>query len=218
MNATTATAAATALPTILDRPNGLLIGRREHVQDFCLGQAELDRFNDLLARLGRKESPLDRDQLATAARELSDSNTPDVAPPCIDERMRRVDQLASMITSRDWTPANDAIDVAAKVVEYVRRDDDLIPDRLRRVGRLDDAIVIETAWPHLAAEVASYLDYCRLHFVEASLRGLESTTFRFTRSDWEAARAAEAALATQQRRIRTHSYLPAAAASLFQIH
>lgn len=216
MTAITATAAA--LPTILDHPNGLLIGRREHVQDFCLGQAELDRFNDLLARLGRKDAPLDRDQLATAARELSDSNTPDVAPPCIDERMGRVGNLSSMITDRNWTPANDAIDVAAQVVGYVRRDDDLIPDRLRRVGRLDDAIVIETAWPRLAAEVADYLDYRRLHRVEASLRGLVSTAFRFTRSDWEDARAAEAALAAQQRRIGTHSYLPAAAASLFQIH
>ena len=216
MNAMTATAAA--LPTILDRPNGLLIRRREHVQDFCLGQAELDRFNDLLARLGRKDSPLDRDQLATAARELSDSNTPDVAPPCIEERMRRVGNLSSMISDRNWTPANDAVDVAAQVVGYVRGDDDLIPDRIVRVGRLDDAIVIETAWPQLAAEVADYLDYRRLHRIEASLRGLGASAFRFTRSDWEAARAAEAALVAQQRHIRTHSYLPAAAASLFQIH
>jgi len=217
MNAMTATAAA-ALPTILDHPTGLLIGRREHVQDFCLGQAELDRFNDLLARLGRKDSPLDRDQLATAARELCDSNTSDVAPPCIDERMRRAGYLPAMIASRDWTPANDAIDVAAAVIGYVRAEDDLIPDRLRRVGRLDDAIVVETAWPRLAREVADYRDYRRLHRIEASLRGLSSAAFRFTRSDWEAARAAEAALVTQQRRIRTHSYLPAAAAGLFQIH
>ena len=216
MNAMTNTAAA--LPTILDHPDGLFIGRREHIQDFCLAQAEVDRFNELLVQLGRQDAPLDRDQLATAARELSDSNTPDVAPPCIDQRMGLVDQLSRMIMDPDWTPANDAIDVAAKVVGYVRRDDDLIPDRLRRVGRLDDAIVIETAWPRLATEVASYLDYCRLHRVEASLRGLRSTSFRFTRSDWEAARAAEVALVTQQRRIRTHSYLPAAAAGLFQIH
>lgn len=218
MNTMTATAAATALPTILDRPNGRLIGRREHIQDFCLGQAELDRFNDLLARLGRTDSPLDRDQLATAARELCDSTTPDVAPPCIDERLGRVGNLSSMISDRNWTPANDAIDVAAQVVGYVRGDDDLIPDRIGRLGRLDDAIVIETAWPQLADEVAHYLDYRRLHRVEASLRGLGSTAFRFTRSDWEAARAAEAALVAQQRRIRTHSYLPAAAAGLFQIH
>ena len=216
MNAMTDTAAA--LPTILDHPDGLFIGRREHIQDFCLAQAEVDRFNELLVQLGRQDAPLDRDQLATAARELSDSNTPDVAPPCIDQRMGLVDQLSRMIMDPDWTPANDAIDVAAKVVGYVRRDDDLIPDRLRRVGRLDDAIVIETAWPRLATEVASYLDYCRLHRVEASLRGLGSTSFRFTRSDWEAARAAEAALVTQQCRIRTHSYLPAAAAGLFQVH
>ena len=81
-----------------------------------------------------------------------------------------------------------------------------------------DGIVVETAWPRLAREVADYRDYRRLHRIEASLRGLSSAAFRFTRSDWEAARAAEAALESHQRRIRTHSYLPAAAAGLFQIH
>ena len=213
MNATTAT--ATALPTILDQPNDIRIARREHIQDFCLGLAEVDRFNRLLARLGRAQ-PIDRDQLATAARELCDrSKQTDAAPACIGERMQRVSDLSQMIADRDWTPANDVVDVAAAVVGYVSADDDLIPDRLRRVGRLDDAIVIETAWPQLADEVAHYLDYCRLQLVEASLRGRNS--FRFTRTDWESARAAEAALLAHQRRVRAHSYVPVAA-SLFQVH
>lgn len=210
---------STALPNVLEHSDGVRTGRRHHVQDFQLDLARLDRFNHLLARLGRQAAPLDLDQVATAARELSDdSSTPDVAPPCIGLRMGRVGDLSRMVADRDWTPANDAIDVTATVLGYIGTDEDLIPDRMRRVGRLDDAIVIETAWPQLEAEVASYLDYCRLHRIEASLRGVQNSSFRFTRSDWEAARAAESAGAASRRRIRTSSYLPAAAASLFQIH
>lgn len=209
---------STDLPDVLEHPADIRIGRRHHVQEFHLDVARLDRFNRLLAGLGRQAAPLDCDQVATAARELSDPSTPDVAPPCIGLRMARMGNLSRMVSDRDWTPANDAMDAAATVLEYVRAEDDLIPDGMRRVGRLDDAIVIETAWPKLEVEIASYLDYCRLHVVEASLRGVQNNAFRFTRSDWEAARAAESALATSQHRIRTSSYVPAAAASLFQIN
>lgn len=214
----TLTAISTALPNVLETPDGNRIGRRHHVQDFHLDVAQLDRFNRLLARLGRQAAPLECDQVATAARELCDPSTPDVAPPCIGQRMGRVRNLSRMIADRNWTTANDAMEVATTVLGYVRTGADLIPNRMRRVGRLDDAIVIQTAWPQLEAEVASYLDYCRLHLIEASLRGGQNGSFRFTRSDWEAARAAESALGASQRRIRTSSYLPAVTASQFQIH
>lgn len=206
MNAMIATTAA--FPAILDQPSSP-VGRRERIDDFRLGVPEVDRFNRLLAGLGRRTAPLDRDQLATAARELR-NRASDPAPPCIQLRMRRMPTLSRMVADRAWSPANDAIDVAAMVIDYVRGHDDLIPDRLHTVGRLDDAIVIETAWPRLAPEVESYLDFLRLRVIEASLRGCASTAFGFTRTDWEQARAAEAALAAHRRTVRQHSYLPRA--------
>src|SRR3546814_14747380 len=84
-----------------------------------------------------------------------------------------------------WQPANDAAAPAALVMDYVRSRRDLIPDDLPRVGRLDDAIVIDAAWPRLADEVACYLDYCRIRRIEAELRECDVSQFTFGRADWE---------------------------------
>ena len=55
------------------------------------------------------------------------------------------------------------------------------------VGRLDDAIVVDAAWPRLGDEIDSYLDYCRLRALEARLRGCGDTEFKFNRADWQRA-------------------------------
>ena len=85
------------------------------------------------------------------------------------------------------------------------------------MGHLDDAIVIEAAWPRLAGEVLSYQDFCRLRLIEARLHQQAIETFRFDRKDWEVARRAEAGLREHQRRVRSSSYVPDAA-GLFRVH
>lgn len=205
------------LPAILDQPASARPGRRHFIENYCLTARDLDRFNALLLRLGRRESPLDRDQLATAARELCDCNGLAVEPPSIRERMRRVETAALMVDDPDWDGANDAIDVARLVIDYACGSDGLIPDWVPAVGRLDDAIVIDTAWPRLAAEIDRYLDFCRLRDRTAGRRGTGASTVHFMRVDWEQARREEAALVAHQKHVREHSYLPPCA-SLFQVH
>lgn len=195
------------LPSILEiaqtRP-----GRREHIDDFHLDEYELERFNGLLAQLGRRQGPLDRDRLVTAARELSVTSANGVAAPCIGQRMRRVAAAAWMIADPDWTAANDARDVAGRVVAYARGQEGLIPNRVPKVGRLDDAIVIDAAWPRLAGEIEYYVDFRRLLRIEAALRGSADRHFGFNRAQWQLARSAEAALIAHQRQVRVSSYLP----------
>src|SRR3546814_13200927 len=98
-----------------------------------------------------------------------------------------------MIDDPASQPANDAAAPAALVMDYVRSRRDLIPDDLPRVGRLDDAIVLDAAWPRLADEVACYLDYCRLRRLEAELRECDVSQFTFGRAAWEQARRAATA-------------------------
>src|SRR3546814_15870343 len=74
------------------------------------------------------------------------------------QQRKRATSIGLMIDDPAWQPANDAAAPAALVMDYVRSRRDLIPDDLPRVGRLDDAIVIDAAWPRLADEVACYLD------------------------------------------------------------
>src|SRR5262245_35532766 len=203
------------LPAVLDRPfTGA--GRRHSINGFDLTTDSVDRFNRLLARFGRQVS-YDRDQLVSAARELCDRNILDSTPACIRERLGRIATVEQMVADRSWAPANDTVNTARTIVDYAHGHDDLIPDWLPKVGRLDDAIVVDVAWPQLAAEVDDYLDFCRLRAQEARQRGCGVYGFAFTRGDWEQARYDEAVLAEHERKIRESSYLPASA-PMFFIH
>ncbi|MGH8085004.1 MAG: hypothetical protein ACREPV_06990 [Lysobacter sp.] len=218
MNAMTAT--ARPLPTAVDPINAQPLpsaqrNRRRTVGGFCIAQMEVDRFNAFLLLLGRTGAPLQRDQLATAARELCDRNIG--ASPAIGPRMRRAAAAALMLADPAWEARADAAALASLVVGYVHARNDLFPDDLPRFGRLDDAIVIDAAWPQLADEIADYLDYRRVRRVEAHLRGCGRNDFSFGRDQWEQAFRAEAALAEHQRQARTRSYLPASV-SMFHVH
>lgn len=190
--------------------------RRRCINGFQLSLAEVDRFNRLLERIGAHKV-LESDQLASAGRELSRPGRSEAAAPCIRQRLRWIAAVEQLLGDRHWQPANETVDTASAIVEYARSHDDLIPDWLPRVGRLDDAIVVETAWPKLAGEVDDYRDYVRLRGREARRRGMDVAGFAFTRSDWDEVRYEEAVLAQHERRIRESSYLPTAA-PMFRIH
>lgn len=206
------------LPSILSAPpSPSAPRRRQRIAAFTPDARQLDRFNVLLHGLGRQQAPLETDQLITAAREVCGHRGAGSPPACIAHQLRRAAALRLMTSDAGWTAANDTLGVANVVMEYLRSREDLIPDRLPDIGRFDDAIVVETAWPRLDAEVARYLDFCRVRALETSLRGEADADFRFTREDWEQARHAEAALAAKRRQIRESSYLPAPV-PMFYVH
>ena len=205
------------LPAILDAPQSFsLLHRRKNIGDYRPTSADLARFNQLLARLGRPQPPLDIDRLATAARQLADTGDAD-APGCIAQRIAWIESVVAMAADRDWEAANTVADCARLVADYANDTHDLIPDWLPRVGRLDDAIVMEAAWPTLRAELSCYEDFRRLRAVEAGLRGCAPEELPFDRQAWQAARTTEAALAAHRRRVRESSYVPAPA-PMFRIH
>lgn len=196
-------------------------GRRHHIGGFSLDESRLDRFNELLARLDANREALESDQLACAARTLvtHTGNPADAgsAPACIREQMRRAAAIELMSADPAWVAANDAVGPAQLVVDYVRSGNDLIPDAMPRIGRLDDAIVIDAAWPLVSAEVISYLDYCRLRRIEAELRGSARGEFAFTRADWEQARRAETAWIGHCREVGTRSYVSTGYVPTFRV-
>lgn len=205
------------LPAILGTaPPFTLLHRRKSIGDYRLNPADLDRFNHLLARLGRKTAPLGMDQLATAARQLA-APASGGAPECIAQRIARLESVAAMAGDAAWEAANDAADCARLVLDYANDPMDLIPDWLPRVGRLDDAIVVEAAWPTLSRELSCYRDFNRLRALEACLRGCRPEELPFSRQAWEAARRTEAALGAHRRRVRETSYAPAEA-DRFRVH
>ena len=207
------------LPSILYlTPSNRSPGRRKSIGQFHLNSLELDRFNRLLGRLGRCQAPLIADQVVTAARELNQRNS-QAEPPCIVQRVQRAETVAEMVADPAWMAASarDTALPARLVADYFQGPESLIPAWVPRVGRLDDAIVVDAAWPQLVDEVDSYLDFRRLRRIEADLRGCAEGDFRFDRKDWLEERRIEAALNAQRQAIRETSYLPAPCA-MFHIH
>lgn len=190
--------------------------RRRFIGHFPIRAEALARFNRLLARL--QHFPLDRDQLATASRELAGRSPGNPCPASIAQRLRLAGAVERMLHDATWQPASEAIAPARVVVDYVRGAHELIPEQAPRVNHLDDAILLDAAWPKLAGEVDSYLDYCRLRKIEARLRGCAVGDFSFSRKDWEQARCAEAGLLAHCRRVGASSYLPEPGPACFRVY
>lgn len=188
--------------------------RRHAVGGYALDEHSMQQFNALMERL--HHPPLASDQLATAARDLYRLGGI-CCPEPIARRLAIASQIDRMLADHDWSPDRDALEPAQLVVDYLHGDHGLIPPYVPVVGHLDDAIVVDAAWPYLADEMADYLDYCRLRAIEASLRGGVWPP-HFSRTDWLQARRDEAALIDHCRRVGASSYVPEDAPARFAVH
>jgi hypothetical protein len=84
----------------------------------------------------------------------------DEASAVLESRLRRVGELGAMLADGDWDTDEALRQRARKLLDYVDREDDLIPDATPRIGLLDDVLLVELSWPAFAAEVEDYLDFC----------------------------------------------------------
>lgn len=192
--------------------------RRHRIGDHAPDHDALRHFNELLQTLAFPKAPIEPDQLATAAREIIDAAPSRTPPRCIQQRMRRGAAIDMMAGDPDWEARDDAAMRAWLVVaDYLRGNRAVIPNALPVVGRLDDAIVVEAAWPAVAAEVRQYLAFCRIRHVEAQLRGASGRHFGFSREQWLEALRAEAEWIDHCGRVAQDSYLPGSPASGFRV-
>lgn len=192
------------LPSCL-HDDACLQHRRHRVGTVDVTDEAIDRFNRLLQRVGRVPMQLDGDRIATAARELC-STTATLRPPaCIRQRLLLVKAATTMVADRVWRAPDEASATIRLIAEYVASNDDLIPDSVPAIGRLDDAIVVDVAWPSISTEVVDYLDYRRLRRIETD-RG--DARRRFDRAAWLDARCVEAAWRAHRDTVRRTSFIP----------
>jgi hypothetical protein len=205
------------LPDVLSQPGRNGTGRRHLIGHHDIDPGALRHFNDLIARIDLQHVPLERDQVASAARQLIDEPGDGLTPACIRQRMRRAAALHRMLTDPEWDTLAVASLAAAIVVDYLRDSANLIPNGLPVVGRLDDAVMVETGWPKAAEEVRNYMDFCRLRRIEAGLRGEKRPYFGFNRETWMRAHQAEADWIAHCHAVATNTYVPAAGNHRFRV-
>lgn len=187
-------------PAVYREP--IRMNRRTHIGRHPIDVGALTRFNSLLLRLDLGCRAFTRDQVASAARDLLDRIPGDGAAANIRQNMRRAGVIDLMLHDAGWVPTRAVLDPAQLVMHYIRDADGLIPDILPRVGRMDDAIVIDVAWPRLRDEVGDYLDFRRMRRVE---RGL-GNGHTFDRAEWE-----------HCRRVGESSYIDGNAGARFRV-
>lgn len=174
--------------------------RRRQVGTIALGDGAVRRFNNLLAQIAPNAPSVSADQLVTLARWL-EQQPRENATAILSERLGRAERLRRMLNDTDWDVCTETRERARMLTSYLQQVDDLIPDDLPLVGHLDDALLVELAWPTFEDETRDYADFCRFRTAERP-RG----TGAERRLAWENACLAEAALLQQRRDVRSRPY------------
>lgn len=94
-------------------------------------------------------------QLAAWLMSLPEAEARDV----LAERLSRIEELRAMVDDPDWDCAEADCATVRKLLRYLDQPDDLIPDTIPVLGRLDDVLLLELAWPAVSAEAEEYRDF-----------------------------------------------------------
>lgn len=173
-------------PTLLPLPHPprSTAHRRHQISGVKLGRRSVRRFQQVAERLHAGDRAPDADAIASTGRVLvRDFQGYHRAPP-VSVRMRCLTALRTMAEEPGWTLDQQTREVVSLLSRYdtdVRR---LIPDDVPVIGGLDDAILVDMAWPSLHAEVEDYLAFRQARHALAVERGGKDRVSGFDRWQW----------------------------------
>jgi len=192
--------------------------RRHRAGPIELAGSAWCRFQQSAAALQMTDTAPCADTIATVARVLTRQFAAPRRAPCIRLRLRCLTGLQAMASEPHWELDADRRRHIERILAYAACENRLIPDAEPVIGGLDDALLVEWAWPTLRAEFGDYLDFRALRSAEAALQGMHAQQLHYRRGDWLQARAAlDAAAKRQRNRVFDGSYV-AAAPALFRVH
>ena len=150
--------ALTAYPT--DRPLPLRSdGNLEPISPaFTIETERVADFDALLHEVHPDAERIDGARISRLAAWLS-SLPPAEARAALDERLSRIEELRAMVEDPDWDCAEPDCANVRRLLRYLDQDDDLIPDTVPLLGKLDDVLLLELAWPAVADEAEEYRDF-----------------------------------------------------------
>ena len=204
--APTPTGSALPLPHARPGRSSALVGSVELARD------AVERFNSLVHELCLDAPQVDAGAIASVAAWLQ-AQPAEQGQSLLQSRLDRLAELETMLADPDWPMEAAQSHRIARILAYVAADNDLIPDTLPVYGHLDDALLLELAWPMLAEDVDDYRDFCRFREDAAG-----HTHRRVQQIDWLNARAEEGALWEHQHRVHGQAYVEyGAPATLFRV-
>lgn len=174
-----------------------------------LARGAVEKFNALVHELYIDAPHIDADAIASVASWL-ESQPEAQRELLLQARLGRLAELDAMRRDPDW-PLDPAQDHRIEMImAYVDSENDLIPDSVPTYGYLDDALLLELAWPMFAEDVDDYRDFCHYR---------DEVRERFGRPvhqlDWLHARADEGALWEHLHRVHQQNYIDHGAPAAF---
>ena len=127
--------------------------------EIALSGPAVARFDDLVHELYPDAARVDQSRLQQLAAWLL-SLPEDEAQDELDARLGRLEELRALTQDPAWDCHLALRNRIDKLLAYVDREDDLIPDSLKLLGLLDDVLLIELSWPAFAQEADEYRDFC----------------------------------------------------------
>lgn len=162
---------------------------------------DIEKFNNLVHELYQDAPRVDADAIASVASWL-ESQPVEQRELLLQARLGRLAELAAMRADPDWPLDPAQAHRIEMIMQYVASENDLIPDATPTYGHLDDALLLELAWPMLAEDVDDYRDFC--HFRDET--GARSAR-PLHQLDWMNARAEEGALWEHLHRVHEQNYV-----------
>ena len=121
-------------------------------------------------------------------------------PDFILDRLLRLDDLIAMLRDESWSMDGEDRKRVLSALTYFCEPADVIPDHVKVLGSLDDAVMIELCVRDLKHEIDAYDEFCEYRQREAERRSLEPA--KVGRADWLGARRDELVERMHRRRER----------------
>lgn len=144
---------------------------------------------------------IDADAIASVSRWL-ESRPADQREGLLQSRLDRLADLEIMSADPAWPLEPAQYRRIQLILGYVASDNDLIADSVPVHGHLDDALLLELAWPVLAEDVDDYRDFCGYRDDVAARSGQA-----VSQPDWLRVRDEEDALWEQIQRVHGQEYV-----------
>lgn len=213
----------TPLPNSLTYPQGFLdfltlTPKRGHrIGDYEMQASGLERFNGALRALSPESPSLTLDQVASAGQRALDRYQDGQQPAFVTSRMAALARLEALAADAGWEAGDDLRDHLRVVQAYLADTQDLIPDDLPVVGRLDDAVLVDVALQLVREDLAEYEDFCRFRLVAADFANMPVEATGLTRGHWiEALQQSRDVKNIRRGRVRAR-YAPDPRATLFHV-